>query len=234
MPNILNRKRVLLGLLALAIIAAAVFLSRQLPLQSWLHQIEALGWPGHLVFILLYVVLTVLLIPGSVLTLGAGTIYGLWKGAATVLIGANLAALCSFLLARTLLRQRVGVWAAGNPKFAALDRAIGRNGFKMVLLSRLSPIFPFTLLNYFLGLTTVRTGAYVLANLLGMLPGTFMYVYLGTAARDALSGSALSGWQQALRYGGLLATIAIVVLITRIARKAMAEAELQSNAPEEQ
>lgn len=207
-----------------------------LPIRQWFSllqgHIEALGPVGPLVVIVAYVALTVLLIPGSALTLGASTIFGLWKGLAIVLIGANLGALCSFLLARTTMRERVAHWAAANPKFAALDRAIGQNGFKMVFLSRLSPVFPFTLLNYLLGLTTVRTPAYILANLFGMLPGTFLYVYLGATARDALAGNVAAGstwWQQALKVIGLLATVAIVVIITRVARKTLAQTEAPNN-----
>jgi uncharacterized membrane protein YdjX (TVP38/TMEM64 family) len=97
----------------------------------------------------------------------------------------------------------------------------------MVFLSRLSPVFPFTLLNYLLGLTTVRTSSYVLANLLGMLPGTFLYVYIGATARAALAGGAAGETgtlQIALRIIGLLATFAVVFIVTRMARKAMAEA----------
>lgn len=204
-----------------------------LPLRQWLlqlqGQIEGLGAVGPLVVTLAYIIMTLLLIPGSALTLGASTIFGFWKGMAIVLTGANLGALCAFLLARTLLRAKVAQWAEENPKFAALDRAIGQNGFKMVLLSRLSPAFPFTLLNYLLGVTTVRTGAYVAANLLGMLPGTFLYVYLGATARATLAGEGATtdtGWLQlGLKVVGLLATIAVVVTVTRIARKAIAEAE---------
>jgi pyruvate/2-oxoglutarate dehydrogenase complex dihydrolipoamide dehydrogenase (E3) component/membrane protein DedA with SNARE-associated domain len=153
-----------------------------------------------------------------------------------VVAGANLGALCSFLLARTFLREKVARWAAANPKFGSLDRAIGRQGFKMVLLTRLSPVFPFVLLNYFLGLTSVRAGSYVLANLLGMLPATFLFVYIGAAARDAIAGEmdASAGlYQQILKYVGLLATVAVVVIVTRIARKAMREAETDEvNAPD--
>jgi uncharacterized membrane protein YdjX (TVP38/TMEM64 family) len=202
-----------------------------LPLRQWFllaqEAIERLGVIGPLVVLLAYVVLTVLLIPGSALTLGAGTIFGFWQGLIVVLAGANLGALCSFLLARTLLRARVAQWAANNPKFAALDRAIEQNDFKMVFLARLSPVFPFTLLNYLLGLTNVRTAAYVLANLLGMLPGTFLYVYLGATARAALAGKAAGTTvlQQVLQAVGLLATIAVVVIITRAARQALAQAE---------
>ncbi len=122
------------------------------------------------------------------ITIGAGTLFGLKTGFVVVILGANLGALCSFLLARTFLREKVAAWAAANPRFRSLDQAIGRQGFKMVLLTRLSPVFPFVLLNYFLGLTAVRTGAYILANLIGMLPATFLFVYIGAAARDALAG----------------------------------------------
>ncbi len=214
-------------LIALIVIAAGIgFLF--LPVRPWFlllqDQIESLGAIGPVVFALAYVVLTVLLVPGSALTLGAGAIFGLWLGAVTVIVGANLGALCSFLLARTFLREKVERWAKANPRFAALDAAIGREGFRVVLLSRLSPVFPFTLLNYLLGLTKVRTSSYVAANLIGMLPGTFLYIYLGATAREALSGS--SGLL--VKAVGLLATIAVVVLITRAARKALAQAELQS------
>lgn len=201
-----------------------------LPVREWFAQfqgvLESLGPLGPIVFVLAYVVLTVLLVPGSALTLGAGAIFGLWWGALIVISGANVAALCAFLLARTFLRARVEQWAQGNPRFVALDRAIGREGFKMVLLLRLSPVFPFTLLNYLLGLTTVRTGAYVAANLMGMLPGTFLYVYLGATARAALTGA--TGWL--VKAIGLLATIIVVWLVTRTAREALLAAEQQSAA----
>jgi uncharacterized membrane protein YdjX (TVP38/TMEM64 family) len=223
-----NRKAILIGLMLLAVGIGFLFLPVKawtLALQGW---IKGLGLIGPLVFVLIYVIATVLLIPGSALTLAAGAIFGLWVGAATVIVGANLGALCSFLLAKTRLRDKVQEWAAGNPKFAALDRAIGQNGFKMVALTRLSPAFPFTLLNYLLGLTSVRTGSYLLANLLGMLPATFLYVYFGSLAGDTLAGAATgsaSTFQLALKIVGLLATIAVVVIVTRIARKAIAEAE---------
>ena len=219
-------KTILLIVIALAVVAGLALL----PVRDWFAQLQGwiaqLGATGPMVLAAVYVVATVLLIPGSVLTIGAGTLFGLWVGALTALTGANLGALCSFLLSRTLLRERVAKWAEANPKFAALDRAIGESGFKMVLLSRLSPAFPFVLLNYLLGLTKVRTGAYVLANLLGMLPGTFLYVYLGVAAREALGGASASAagpYKQILTWVGLAATIGVVVLVTRAARKALTD-----------
>jgi len=192
------------------------------------NYVRSFGSVGPLVVILAYIICTVLFIPGSAVTIGAGTLFGLKTGFLVVVIGANLGALCSFLLARTFLREKVTRWADGNPKFRSLDQAISQHGFKMVLLTRLSPVFPFVLLNYFLGLTAVRTRAYVLANLIGMLPATFLFVYIGAAARDAIAGqmeTSASVYQQILKYVGLLATVAVVVMVTRIARKALREAE---------
>ncbi len=218
-----NRKLlwILLGVVAIGI--AFLFL----PIRSWVlplqEQIQALGPIAPLVVIVGYVVLTALLIPGSALTLVAGGAFGLWKGLLVVVIAANLAAAFSFALARTFLRTQVARWAAENPKFALLDRAVGKQGFRMVLLSRLSPVFPFTLLNYLLGVTNVRFGSYVLANLIGMLPGTFLYVYLGATAQKALQGTT----RIIPTLIGLAATIGVVVMVTRIARRAMREAEME-------
>src|SRR5215510_9397272 len=203
-----------------------------LPLRQWLIELEghvqSFGTFGPVVVVFAYVLCTVLLVPASIITLGAGTLFGLKTGFVVVVIGANLGAFCSFLLARTFLRDKVARWARENSKFHFLDEAIGRQGFKMVLLTRLSPIFPFILPNYFLGLTAVRTGAYVAANLIGMLPAMFLLVYVGAAARDAIGGpteTTANFYQQILKYVGLLATIAVVVMVTRMARRALREAE---------
>jgi len=214
-------------------IAAALFF---LPFRDWFAQFEqyvkSLGNLGPIAMVFVYVATTILFIPGSALTIGSGTLFGLKTGFFVVLIGANLGALCAFLLARTLLREKVAKWAEGNAKFRSLDRAVGSQGFKMVFLSRLSPVFPFNLLNYLLGLTAIQTRAYILANLFGMLPGIFLYVYIGAAARDAIAGTDPSTgmYQQALKYVGLLATIAVVIIVTRTARKAMREAERDQEA----
>ncbi len=221
-------KRLLIAFLIVDLAAAIVFL----PFRDWFVQFEeyvkGLGSIGPIAVALVYIVTTVLFIPGSAITIGAGTLFGLTTGFFVVLVGANLGALCAFLLARTLLRKKVTRWAAGNAKFRSLDRAIGSQGFKMVFLSRLSPAFPFNLLNYLLGLTAVRTGSYVVANLLGMLPGILLYVYIGAAARDALAGQtdgSTDFYQQILKYVGLLATVAVVVIVTRVARKALRATE---------
>jgi pyruvate/2-oxoglutarate dehydrogenase complex dihydrolipoamide dehydrogenase (E3) component/uncharacterized membrane protein YdjX (TVP38/TMEM64 family) len=226
------RKVILIVSLLAAVFVGFFFL----PVRAWFMQFEgfvrSLGAIGPVVVVLAYILCTVLFVPGSAITIGSGTLFGLQTGFIVVVLGANLGALCSFLLARSFLRDKVASWAAGNAKFRSLDQAIGKQGFKMVLLTRLSPVFPFVLLNYLLGLTAVRTGAYALANLLGMLPATFLFVYIGAAARDAIAREAdisVGFYQQLFKYVGLLATIAVVVIVTRIARKALREAEQQQN-----
>ncbi len=226
-------KLLLLGVFSIAVVIGFRFL----PARQWFDGLEgyvrSLGSMGPPVWALAYVVATVLLIPGSALTLGAGGLFGLTTGFVVVLAGANVGAFCAFLLARTILRAKVAQWAESNAKFKSLDRAIGRQGFKMVFLSRLSPAFPFSLLNYLLGLTSIRAGSYVLATLLGMIPGILLFVYIGAAARDVVLTGAVPGsagiLQQVLKYVGLLATAAVVVIVTRIARNAMREAEQASD-----
>ena len=214
------------------VLAALVIGFMLLPLRQWFMHFESyvqsLGAAAPIAVVLAYVIATVFFIPGSAITIASGTLFGLQTGLFVVILGANLGALCAFLLARSFLREKVAVWAAAHPRFRSLDRVIGKQGFKVVLLTRLSPVFPFVLLNYFLGLTAVRTGAYVAANLIGMLPATFLFVYIGAAARDALAGRADASadfYQQVLKYVGLAATIAVVVVVTRLARRALREAE---------
>jgi uncharacterized membrane protein YdjX (TVP38/TMEM64 family) len=225
-------KTLLLIFLVVDVAVALLFL----PFREWFLQFEStvqdLGAVGPAVVVLVYVAATVLLVPGSALTIASGTLFGLPVGFLVAFTDANLETLSAFLLARTRLRARVARWAEGNGKFRSLDQAIGHQGFKLVFLSRLSPAFPFAVLNYLLGLTAVRPGAYVLANLLGMLPGAFLYVYLGVAARDVLAGDAYEAagvYQQIVKYVGLFATIAVVVMVTQLARKALRAAERTQN-----
>lgn len=211
-----------------ALVAGVLFLPVRAGFVHFEAYVRSLGAVGPLAVILVYILATVFFIPGSVITVAAGTLFGLKTGLVVVILGANLGALSAFLLARTFLRQKVAAWAAGQPKFRSLDQAIGKHGFKMVLLTRLSPVFPFILLNYFLGLTAVRLAAYIPASFLGMLPATFLFVYIGAAARDALAGSpdaTADFYQQVLRYVGLAATVAVVVVVTRLARRALRAAE---------
>jgi len=186
-----------------------------------------MGVAGIFIFIAVYAVATVLLAPGSILTIGAGFAFGLWKGFLAVSAGATIGAALAFLVARFVARKKVEVIAHRNDKFRKIDDAIGKEGAKLILLLRLSPAIPFNLSNYFYGLTAVKFWSYVLASWIGMMPGTFLYVYIGTAGKAAVAvaagGEALKhGWQYWTFTGvGLAATISVTIWITKIARDAL-------------
>ncbi|NJO78336.1 MAG: TVP38/TMEM64 family protein [Cyanobacteria bacterium RM1_2_2] len=195
--------------------------------QGVLSQIQQLGAVGALAFIVLYAVAAVAFIPGSLLTLGAGFVYGVVQGSFYVFIGASLGAVLAFLVGRYLARDWVARKIQQNSKFRAIDEAVGREGFKIVLLTRLSPVFPFNLLNYAFGITGVSLRDYAL-GCVGMLPGTVLYVYLGSLAGDlATLGTetpdANPALQWAVRGIGFAATLAVTLYVTKIARKALAE-----------
>jgi uncharacterized membrane protein YdjX (TVP38/TMEM64 family) len=185
--------------------------------QGWVVGLGPLGWA---LYALVYALCCVLFVPGSILTLGAGALYGLGTGVAIVFVGANLAAAVSFLLARTILRKRIERMTAGNPKFAALDKAIAREGAKIVFLVRLSPVFPFTYVNYAFGLTGVKTLPYLVATFFGMIPGTFAYVYLGAAAATAASGS-VDATKKAIQVAGAVVAVLVSIFVARVAAKAI-------------
>src|ERR1043165_8223848 len=171
--------------------------------------IASLGPAGPFFAAFVYMIATVLLVPGSALTLTAAALFGFKTGFMVVLVGANLGSLCAFLTARTFLRQPVAQWASTKPQFRSIDQAIHRRGFSTVLLARLSPVLPFNALNYFLGITSVELQAYELATLIGILPGMTLYVYVGAAARDGLTGGltpAIDSYQQLPKFAGLVQT----------------------------
>ncbi|MDP6375645.1 MAG: TVP38/TMEM64 family protein [Pseudomonadales bacterium] len=189
---------------------------------TWVDTHRAISW---LVFIVAYVMLVVLLMPGSILTMAAGFLFGLPFGFAVISFASTLGASLAFLTGRYLLRDWVERRLAGLPRFAVLDRAVGERGVLIVLLTRLSPLFPFNLLNYALSLTRVRFFVFVLVSWIGMMPGTMLYVYLGSVAQDLTSllggelpQSEATTW---LFYAGLVATAVLTVLIMRIATKAL-------------
>ncbi len=199
-------------------------------LRAVLVQIEHLGVWGPIAFIATYNFATVLFIPGSVLTLGGGVLFGLWWGSIYVLIAATLGATFAFLIGRYLSRDRVVKYMEAHPKFKALDRAVAKEGIKIVFLTRLCPLFPFNLLNYALGITQVSLKDYVLGSF-GMIPGTVMYVYSGSLVGDiATIGSATSSTNpqaEAIKWLinliSFAAAVAVTIYITRIARKALDE-----------
>jgi len=227
-----ERKNAIVRLIILAAMLVVLFLAMKfLPVQQWLKNFNAwvthMGVAGMLIFIVVYAAATVLLAPGSILTIGAGFAFGLWKGFLAVSAGSTLGAALAFLVARFIARDRVEAIAKRNDKFRRIDKAIGKQGAKLIFLLRLSPVVPFNISNYFYGLTSVKFWPYVLASWIGMIPGTFLYVYIGTASQAAVSAAASGeavehGWQYWTFVSvGLAATVTVTVWVTKIARDAL-------------
>jgi len=208
-----------------ALIALGRVAGRYLPAAA--RWVDGLGPWGPVAFVLLYAAAVVAFVPAAPLTLAAGAIFGLARGVVYVFVAATLGSALAFLVARYVARRAVERRLTGN-RFAAIDRAVAAEGRKVVFLLRLSPVFPFTLLNYVLGLTRVGFGDYMLGAF-GMIPGTILYVYYGTLAGNvlALAGGAPvekgAGYWTVLAIG-LVATVAVTTVVTRIARRALREA----------
>jgi len=215
------------AVMILVLVVAAELFDLQQVLHDALTWISGLGVLGPVIFAGLYILACVLSLPGFILTLGAGAVFGVITGFIAVSIGSTLGAACAFLIGRYLARDLVAARIAGNEKFKAVDEAVGREGWKIVLLPRLSPIFPFNLLNYAFGLTKVSLKHYFFASWLGMIPGTVMYVYIGSLAGDLAglggAGRARTTGEWVLYGIGLLATLIVTVFVTRLARKTLSE-----------
>jgi len=211
-----------IALIAAVIVAFKVFNGQEL-LKQAIDWVEQLGPWGPITFIAIYLVATVLFIPASALTLGSGAVFGLVWGSVYVSIAATLSATCAFLIGRYLARDAIARKIEGNERFAAIDKAVAGQGWKIVGLMRLSPVFPFTLLNYAFGLTQVKLRDYVLASWIGMMPGTVMYVYIGSLAQAATGERERTTGEWVLYGVGLLATVVVTVFVTRVAKKALAE-----------
>jgi len=218
--------RLLLGGAALLALSLAVKL---LPLQEWMASllawIQTLGPAAPAILVLVYVVACVLLVPGTIITLGAGFLFGLVEGYAVVAVGSVVGSTAAFLIGRTVARNWMSERVKDKPKFKAIDEAVGRRGLYIVFLTRLSPLFPFTLINYFYGITAVSLRDYVLASWVGMIPGTLMYVYLGTVVKDlaelAAGGGTRSAGTTYFLWFGLAATVAVAVMVARVAKRAL-------------
>jgi len=215
---------------AVLIITAAVILFRVFDLSSRLTDmliwIKGLGWMGIVVYFFLYIAACIFVVPGSVLSLGAGFIYGVIQGSLMVSVSSTAGASAAFILGRYLARSRIERKVAGNPSFMEIDSSIKNKGWKIVMLLRLSPVFPFNTLNYVLGLTGVRFIDYVLASWIGMIPGTVMYVYIGSAAGSLASiSSGLERQRSVVEWMiyaiGLMAAVAVTIMITKMAKKAL-------------
>lgn len=209
-----------------ATVVAVLVAARLLPVERWaewlIASVHGAGAWGAATFTAAYVTAPLLLIPGSLLTLGAGFLYGRSFGTLLVSPASVLAAAIAFMLGRTALRRRVERRIASDPRLRAIDAAVAENGFRVVFLLRLSPVVPFSLLNYALGANRVGFWTYVAASFLGMLPGTFLYVSLGAAATSAAQLKRAHGGALPLA-AGLVATIAAVVVLTLIGRRALRE-----------
>lgn len=218
----------LIGLVVVVIALAAAF--KFLPvaetLSGFLEYVRGLGVWGPALLAIVYALATVLMAPGLILTLGAGYVFGVVLGTITVSVGSVLGATAAFLVGRYAARDFVQGLAEKNPRFGAIDAAVAEQGWKIVLLTRLSPLFPFNVINYLYGATRVSLRDYFLASWIGMLPGTILYVYLGAIAgnlTDLLAGKFEGGaGKQAILYLGLAATLVVTVFVTKIATKALA------------
>ncbi len=208
----------------LAVIGAVIFAIRVLPVAQWLESFQTFvreaGPLGYVLYVIVYVICCVLLVPALALTLGAGAIFGFAAGSAVVIVGATLGATAAFLLGRTVFRKRVEAMVAANPRMAAIDRAIAAEGTKIMLLMRLSGFPPFTWINYALGLTGVRLRPYILTTLFGIIPGTLAFTWAGAAGAAALTGSGNRISLIVTAAGAVLVSVYIARIASRAIRRA--------------
>ncbi|HEV3003674.1 MAG TPA: TVP38/TMEM64 family protein [Pirellulales bacterium] len=219
----------LLVILVLAGAALWWFLPGELAVvATWPERARALGFWGPSCLAAICVPAAVLMLPGSWITLLGAFTFGLSRSLAPLWLGHTLGACAAFLVGRYLARGWIEQRLTKSPRLAAIDRAVAEQGFKIVFLSRLSPLLPFGVLNYSYGLTNISFRKYALATWLGMAPGTLLYVYLGAAANrigDVLSGRAVEGGlERGMFFAGLLATLAVTFVIARVAGTALRQA----------
>ncbi|MDJ0843487.1 TVP38/TMEM64 family protein [Crocosphaera sp.] len=194
-------------------------------LQNLLQWIQDLGTIGYLIFIIVYILSAVFLIPASILTLGAGVIFDVVKGSLLVSIASMLGAILAFLIGRYLARKWVSQQIEKYPKFQAVDEAVAKEGWKIVGLTRLSPVLPFVILNYAFGITQVSLKDYTIASWIGMLPGTIMYVYIGSLigniATLGADGREKTPLELALYIIGFIATLFVTIYVTKVSQNAL-------------
>ena len=214
---------VLVALLLVCIVLVTVLDVRQY-LATFIESIEGLGFSGKLIFGAIYALATILFVPGSILTLGAGALFGLGTGIVVVALGATVGACGAFVVGKYFMHGWITSLVGKYPRFQSVYDAIGREGGKIIFFLRLSPIFPFNASNYLYSLTAVRFLPYTLATFLGILPGTVMYVYFGTllgSLADVNQARERTTIEWVLYGVGLVATVFITIYATRIARKAI-------------
>ncbi len=219
-----------------AVVALIIIVGRVLPLEEWLWEFSAWiageGAEGIALFVAGYAAGTILFIPGSILTMGAGFVYGVFQGTIIVTIGSTIGDSLAFLITRYLARDKIRRLASGNRQFAAMDAAIGEHGWKIVLLLRLSPLIPFNISNYLYGLTAIRFWPYLISSFAGVFPGTVLFVYFGAVGRTgllAIRGQKLphTKWEIAVLLAGFFMTCFATWYVSRVAKKALREGRTQ-------
>lgn len=192
------------------------------------RKVGAMEFWGAVLYPLLFAACNVLLLPGGVLAVGSGLFFGLWWGFFLNMTGNVAGAAVAFFLSRKLGRGWVAKKFLHHPKWAALDAAIARDGWKIIFLSQVHPLFPTSLLNYLYGVTRIRFRTCMLWVALGQAPGLFLYAYLGTLAQHGLriwqGKSHPQTWEYLTWIGGLLLTLAVTTALARIALRVLAEA----------
>ncbi len=218
-------KFILWILLAACIITAAIFL----PVKQWV--INALEWAkdagfwGPVIVACLYAIGAILMLPGSFMTMAAGFLFKVVLGTITVSIGSTIGACAAFMIARTFGRKWVASKIVKSRQFTAFDHAVKLHAFKIIFLTRLSPAFPYNMLNYAFGLTKIEFWKYALGSWIGMIPPTIMYTYFGSGLRsltEIAAGRTEKGDIERLFFWiGLAVTITATLFIANIARKAL-------------
>jgi uncharacterized membrane protein YdjX (TVP38/TMEM64 family) len=222
-PNDWRTGKVARGVLVLLALGVLFFMLRWLKgsglMERALEWINGLGPWGPLAFVAIYLLAVVCLAPASIFTLGAGFLYGMIWGSVLVLLAAYFAAIICFLLGRHIARDWVAHRMEAQPKFRAIDDAVAREGWKIVALVRLAPIFPFSIMSYAFGLTRIRFWSYALANIT-MIPGTLMYVYFGSVARDLTDRPATPPW---VKWTAGALTVIVILYVSRFAKRALTQ-----------
>lgn len=230
MSEVRKRFPVVKAVLGIVLLVGFIVAVRLLPLGEWIASFQAwvkdLGAIGYVVYVLAYVVFCIFFLPASVLTFGAGAVFGFVKGTIVVVIGATIGATISFLLGRTIMRHRIERMAAANQKFRALDRAIAREGGKIVFLIRLAPVFPFSFINFAFGLTGVRLLPYVVATFFGIIPVTVAFVYIADTATRTVTAD-MDTTRLVIRIVGIAFAVIATVFVTRVAMQAVRRAGIE-------
>ncbi len=217
----------------------AVFLIRHFPIVDMIvraqRKIGQMEWWGAALYPLLYAFCNLLLLPAGVLAMGSGLFFGLWWGSFLVLAGNVGGAAAAFMISRKLGRQWVEKKALRHRKWVALDKAIAKEGWKIIFLSQVHPLFPTSFLNYLYGITSIRFWPCMLWIALGQAPGVFLYAYLGTLAQLGIKIVRGQNHPHGIEYviwiGGLLVTLFVTTALGRLALKLMAQVAAEEARP---